>query len=253
MKAPEPIKHQFKTSLFDFGLKDKNSTELSRKNPIKAHVNLLKLLALIFMTIDHIGLFLFPKEVIWRVVGRLAMPIFVYLVARSVRHSRVSAYVWRLLIFAILAQIMLYFLLNRSMLNILFNFVLLVLFLVLPLWAKPAILSFYLFCEIEYGWLVLALGVVFYYVKSRFLLLCSSFLVILLGSVLLYLQSFGQNWLTLLQPLSFLAIPLILLVRSSESKLQKCLFLTKKWPRYLFYVYYLAHQATLVFLMKILM
>lgn len=50
--------------------------------------NHLKLLAVIFMTIDHIGAILFP-EVLWlRVIGRLAYPIFAYMIAEGCTHTR---------------------------------------------------------------------------------------------------------------------------------------------------------------------
>ena len=43
--------------------------------------NQLKLIALITMTIDHIGYILLPQYRILRIIGRLAFPIYAYMIA----------------------------------------------------------------------------------------------------------------------------------------------------------------------------
>lgn len=50
--------------------------------------NQLKILALIFMTLDHIGAYLLPQILWLRIVGRLAMPIFAFMIAEGCRHTR---------------------------------------------------------------------------------------------------------------------------------------------------------------------
>ena len=50
--------------------------------------NQLKLIALVSMTIDHIGLQLFPGMPIFRLLGRLAFPIFAYMIAEGCRYTR---------------------------------------------------------------------------------------------------------------------------------------------------------------------
>ena len=45
--------------------------------------NQLKILALITMTIDHVGVVLLPQYVILRIIGRLTYPIFAYMVAEG--------------------------------------------------------------------------------------------------------------------------------------------------------------------------
>ena len=50
--------------------------------------NQLKILAMVSMTLDHIGLVLLPEWVILRILGRLAFPIYAYMIAEGCRHTR---------------------------------------------------------------------------------------------------------------------------------------------------------------------
>ena len=50
--------------------------------------NALKIIAAIAMLIDHAGLLLFPQYPILRVIGRLAFPIFAFMIAEGARHTR---------------------------------------------------------------------------------------------------------------------------------------------------------------------
>lgn len=50
--------------------------------------NQLKLIALVTMTIDHIGLLLLPQHAILRIIGRLEYPIFGYMIAEGCCHTR---------------------------------------------------------------------------------------------------------------------------------------------------------------------
>lgn len=48
----------------------------------------LKLLAALFMVIDHVGMLFFPGLTILRIIGRLAMPIFAYMIAEACRYTK---------------------------------------------------------------------------------------------------------------------------------------------------------------------
>ena len=50
--------------------------------------NVLKILAAIFMTIDHIGVMLFPRVEILRIIGRLALPIYAFMIAEGCKYTR---------------------------------------------------------------------------------------------------------------------------------------------------------------------
>lgn len=50
--------------------------------------NALKIIALIAMTIDHIGVILYPSIDFLRIIGRISMPIFAYLIAEGCKYTR---------------------------------------------------------------------------------------------------------------------------------------------------------------------
>ena len=55
---------------------------------------ILKILAIVFMTFDHIGAFLHLSGIsdvfatILRILGRLAFPLFIFLLVEGVRHTK---------------------------------------------------------------------------------------------------------------------------------------------------------------------
>lgn len=50
--------------------------------------NVLKIIALISMIIDHIGLVFFPEQIVFRLIGRLSFPIFAFFVAEGWYYTR---------------------------------------------------------------------------------------------------------------------------------------------------------------------
>lgn len=50
--------------------------------------NQLKLIAVVSMTLDHIGVMLLPDVLILRILGRLALPIYAYMIAEGCHHTR---------------------------------------------------------------------------------------------------------------------------------------------------------------------
>lgn len=57
--------------------------------PLKGlNSNRLKLLALLTMTVDHIGVHLLPQYTFLRIIGRLAFPIYAYCIAEGCTHTK---------------------------------------------------------------------------------------------------------------------------------------------------------------------
>jgi hypothetical protein len=65
----------------------------------------LKILACLFMTLDHVGYLFFPSDLVFRFFGRLSFPIFAFLIAEGYRKTKnVYVYLFRLLIFGLISQ-----------------------------------------------------------------------------------------------------------------------------------------------------
>ena len=50
--------------------------------------NALKIIAAVTMFIDHMGMLLFPKLLIFRIVGRIAFPIYAFMIAEGCKYTR---------------------------------------------------------------------------------------------------------------------------------------------------------------------
>lgn len=87
--------------------------------------NQLKILALIFMTADHVGLELLPQFPILRILGRLAMPIYGYMIAEGCRytHDR-RRYLSRIALLGAACQVVYYLALGSLYQGILVTFTL---------------------------------------------------------------------------------------------------------------------------------
>lgn len=66
----------------------------------------MKIIAALCMLIDHIGLVFFPWEIRLRLIGRLAMPIFAYGVARgAIYTSSLKRYMKKMLLFSFMSEV----------------------------------------------------------------------------------------------------------------------------------------------------
>lgn len=66
----------------------------------------MQLLAMMTMLIDHIGSIFFPEEITWRLIGRIALPIYAYFIVQGLTYTRnAKRYLGRLIGLAALSQI----------------------------------------------------------------------------------------------------------------------------------------------------
>lgn len=177
--------------------------------------DILKVIAMVTMLIDHIGYLFFPSMMIFRTVGRIAFPIFAYLIGIGYNHtSSLKKYMLRLFIFALVTQIP-YSFFNRSLtfepynLNILFTLVLGLVFIHLIndsiqlLKSKVTMNYFKVLINIsslfiillineyvkfagygrglEYGWYGIVLILIFYYSKDHTIGLFFSYVLLTFG------------------------------------------------------------------------
>ena len=61
---------------------------MTQNKPFRLTGNQLKLIAMVAMTADHVGLQLLPQVGFLRILGRLAMPLYAYMIAEGCRYTR---------------------------------------------------------------------------------------------------------------------------------------------------------------------
>ncbi len=67
---------------------------------------ILKIIAIITMTIDHMGVFLFPEYIGFRIIGRLSFIIFAFLIVNGYKYTHnKERYLVRLIIMGFISQI----------------------------------------------------------------------------------------------------------------------------------------------------
>ncbi len=66
----------------------------------------LKLIAVVTMFIDHSGAIVFPGDIAFRYIGRLAFPLFCFLLTEGFIHTKnLFGYMIRLLVFAVISEV----------------------------------------------------------------------------------------------------------------------------------------------------
>ena len=78
--------------------------------------NTLKIIACLSMLIDHIGVLLLPEVVVLRYIGRIAFPIFAYMIAEGCKYTRNKLrYFLQIFIFAVVFELFNNFIFDTGM------------------------------------------------------------------------------------------------------------------------------------------
>ncbi len=211
---------------------------------------LLKILAIATMTIDHIGAVLYPDLLLFRVIGRIAFPLFAYLITLGIENTqKPGRYLSTLFFFALISQIpysLAFKMQPFQQLNILFPLFLSALALYFLnkrsmqtfLLMLPLIMLLSIILNMEGSFYVILVVCCMRLLRSK---LASGVLSILAVNLLVFLPN-------QLQMFSLLALPLLLL--NEKNILKKETFITEDnkfyaLRKYAFYIYYPLHLGLL--------
>jgi hypothetical protein len=133
--------------------------------------DILKLLAIITMLIDHLGYIFFPDIIFLRVIGRIAFPIFAYHISIGyINTSNLRNYAIRLFLFGLISQLP-YNMLFKNGLNIFFTLFLGLIFIYSVDKKKYIVLALVILSpiifDIEYGYYGLFIILSFYYFREN--------------------------------------------------------------------------------------
>lgn len=218
----------------------------------------IKIVAILTMFVDHLGVFVFPDQYLFRLVGRLSFPLFAWAIANGAYHTKnINKYLLRIFILAVVSQLPYWLIFNVSGvtnpgLNILFTFSLALLAVILLNKTRKLLLRLLVVVTVSLLALVLktdyqAFGVlsviVFYLLYNKplfmgiayFLLTNVFFLFPLcvnkfLGSV------FQVSYLNILELFSVVSVFIIALYNNKKGRDIKLLFYTF-YPLHLLFLY----------------
>ena len=221
------------------------------RNKLQLTSNELKLIALVSMTVDHVGSFLLPQYKLLRIIGRLAFPIFAYMLAEGCRHTS-SRLRYFCSIFGLAVLVQLFFWYTRHIIHqqilITFSMSLLLIFcgqeaekrgsvwlliggVLLVFDAFICLLLKYLLpirgFAVDYGLCGVVLPLLIYVGRTRTQRLAAAALGL---TAVCIASSFAYQWFSLL------AVPLLALYRGQRGD---------RRLKYLFYAYYPLHLLIL--------
>ena len=216
--------------------------------------NQLKIIAMITMLLDHIGVYLFPSVEWLRIVGRISLPIFAYMIAEGCHYTRHRLrYFLQIFVLAVGCQLVFYFAMESLYQGILvtFSLAILVVYGVDNFLKKRDLLScgiallvvgltifltifgprvwVHTDFAIDYGIAGVALPILIYYAPMKIWRL----LVTAVGIAALSLTLARIQWWALM------SLPFLALYNGERGKLKM---------KYFFYVFYPLHLVALYFI-----
>jgi hypothetical protein len=205
----------------------------------------LKWIAIITMTMDHIGVVLYPEFEVLRLIGRLSFPLFAYLLILGMEKTRnIRKYFLRLFIFALISQVPFFLAIGVELfvhLNIFFTLSFGLMFVYY--FKKNSLIAFVpLFFSflLPFDYSIYGIAMIgCMYILTRNLKFGAVLLILLNG---LFLVPWNNQFLSLA------ALPLIIL--HNNGSLATTIHTDKEfkipiWRKYFFYLYYPLHLAIL--------
>ena len=245
---------------------------------LSRETDLLKLIAIFAMFIDHMGAALFPGVPEMRIIGRIAFPIFCYTLAAGCCYTHsMAGYALRLLIAALVSQPLYVLALNHVHANMLAlsfanpvldalkwylysfqtcNIMVVLLLGLLVIWtlkerrfALTALLSWFILWLDSTGWISSSYGAMGVLLIVLFWLFIDRPLASALwvGGCMLYWGMLGSGYTLLgmhvgIQTFAMMALPLIYLPLDRHVKM----------PKAVFYLFYPLHLALILFLKQMI-
>lgn len=220
----------------------------------------IKILALVTMLIDHLGVFIFPNQPLLRLIGRLSFPLFAWGIANGARYTRsINKYLLRIFILAVISQIPYFLIFKISGVsnpepNILFTFSLALSAIILLNKTKSllsklfviicaALLAFVL--KMDYQAFGVISVIVFYMLYNNNLVMGIAYLALTVVFFLvpLYINRFlggmiGVSYINIFELVSVVSIFIIALYNNKKGR----------GIKYLFYAFYPLHLILLYFI-----
>lgn len=216
--------------------------------------NQLKTVAMVTMLFDHIGVYLFPSVAWLRIVGRISLPIFAYMIAEGCRYTRHRLrYFLQIFVLAVGCQLVFFFAMESLYQGILVTFSLAILVIygvdnflkkrdAISCGVALAVVGLTIFLtvfaprvwtntdfSIDYGIAGVVLPILIYYAPTKGWKLVGA----AIGVLLLRLTLIKIQWW------AFMALPFLALYNGERGRLKM---------KYFFYVFYPLHLVALYFI-----
>ena len=220
--------------------------------------NQLKIIAMVSMLIDHIGVWFFPDVEVFRILGRIAFPIFAYMIAEGCRYTKNRAkYLGLIAAMAVAFQIVYFVAMESLYQGILVTFSLAIITIYsidtllhtkkighcLLAVAALAAVAFFVFVlpillketdfDLDYGVWGILLPVAVYFLPNRLWRVIGMGILLVIRAIH---ECFVPNSLGLLQWFSLVPILLLALYNGERGRAKM---------KYVFYIFYPAHLVIL--------
>ncbi len=221
--------------------------------------NQLKIIAMVSMMLDHIGLLFFPDAAIFRALGRIAFPIFAYMIAEGCRYTKNRAkYLGMIAGMGILFQVVFFVAMESLYQGILVTFSLAIITIYAidglikskKLWGRLAALGAIAFVavfvfalprllvgtdfDLDYGLWGILLPVAVYFLPNRTWRIVGVAALLVVRAIHYTVLPAGS--LGLLQWFSLCTVPLLALYSGERGRAKM---------KYVFYIFYPAHLVLL--------